>query len=59
MADVDAALGQQVLQIPQRQRVLHVHHHHHADHLGRAVEVADRVGRFGHDRDAGHAASQR
>ena len=48
MADVDAALGQQVLHIPQRQRVLHVHHHHEADHLRRTVEVAERVGGAGH-----------
>jgi hypothetical protein len=34
VADVDAALEQQVLYVPQRQRVTDVHHHHQADHLG-------------------------
>lgn len=41
VADVDAALRQQVLHVSQRQRVFHVHHHHEADHLGRAVAVAE------------------
>jgi len=44
MADVDPALEQQVLEVPERQRVLHVHHHHEADHLGRGVEVAEWAG---------------
>jgi hypothetical protein len=35
VADVDAALEQQVLDVAQGQRVLHVHHHHQPDHLGR------------------------
>jgi hypothetical protein len=48
MADIDAAFGQQVLHVSQRQRVLHVHHDHEADHLGRAVKVPERVDRFGH-----------
>jgi hypothetical protein len=34
VADVDAALEQQVLDVPQRQRETHVHHHDQADHLG-------------------------
>ena len=35
MADVNAALEQQVFDVAQRQRVADVHHHHEADHLGR------------------------
>ena len=34
MADVDAALEQQVFYIPQRQGGPDVHHHHEPDHLG-------------------------
>ena len=34
VADVDAALCEQVLDVPQRQRETDVHHHHQADHLG-------------------------
>lgn len=48
IADIDATLGQQVLHVPQRQRVLHIHHDHRPDNLRRAVEVAERVSRFGH-----------
>jgi hypothetical protein len=33
MANVDAALEQQALHIPQRQREADVHHHYQADHL--------------------------
>ena len=35
VADVDAALEQQVLDVAQRQRVADVHHHHQPDDLGR------------------------
>jgi hypothetical protein len=31
MADVDAALAQQVLHLPLRQGITHVHHYRHAD----------------------------
>lgn len=31
VADTDPALEQQVLAIPQAQRIFHVHHHHEAD----------------------------
>ena len=34
VADVDTALGQQVFHIPERQRVLHVHHHREPNDLG-------------------------
>ena len=43
MADVDPALGQEILDVAQRQRVLHVHQHRQTDYLGRAVEKAKRV----------------
>jgi hypothetical protein len=45
MADVDPALGQQILDVAQRQRVLHVHHHDQADDIRRAIEIAERVAR--------------
>jgi hypothetical protein len=35
VTNVDAALEQQVLDVPQRQRKAHIHHDHQADHLGR------------------------
>ena len=34
VADVDASLEQQVLDIPKREREADVHHHHQADDLG-------------------------
>jgi hypothetical protein len=34
MANVYAALEQQVLDVPQRQREPHLHHHHNAEYLG-------------------------
>jgi hypothetical protein len=41
VADVDPALGQQILDIAQRQGVSHVHHHHQPDDLGRTVEISE------------------
>src|ERR1700687_351648 len=43
MSDVDPALGQEILDVAQRQRVLHVHHHDQTDHFWRAVEIPERV----------------
>ena len=43
VADVDPALGQQILDVAQRQRVSHVHHHDQADDLRRAIEIAEWV----------------
>src|SRR5271165_549307 len=43
VADVDPALGQQILDVAQRQRVSHVHHHDQTDDLWRAVEISERV----------------
>ena len=34
VADVDSSFVEQILDVPQRQRVLHVHQHRQADHLG-------------------------
>jgi hypothetical protein len=43
MADVDPALGQEILDVAQRQRVPDVHHHDQTDHFWRAVEIPERV----------------
>ena len=43
MANVDPALGQEILDIAQRQRVFHVHHHDQTDHFWRAVEISEGV----------------
>ena len=43
VADVDPALGQQILDIAKGQGVPHVHHHDEADDLRRAVEISERV----------------
>src|SRR5271168_3772968 len=43
VADVDPALGQQILDVAQRQWVPHVHHHHQTDDLRRAVEISERA----------------
>src|ERR1700691_4261197 len=42
-ADVDPALGQQILDVAQRRRVSHVHHHDQTDDLWRAVEISERI----------------
>lgn len=43
MADVDAGLEQEILDLPQRQRRAAVRQRREADHLGRAVEIAQGV----------------
>jgi hypothetical protein len=43
MADVDPALGQEILDVSQRQWVPHVHHYDQTDHFWRAVEIPERV----------------
>jgi hypothetical protein len=53
VAVVDAAFEQQVLDVPQRERVPNVHHDHQSDDLGRGIEPAKRVLRrlgLGHQR---------
>lgn len=47
VADVDAALLQQVLDVSQRKWKPDIWHNRQADDLGRRLEIADRVG-FGH-----------
>jgi len=41
VADVDAPLEQNILDLSQRQRIADIHHHREADHLGRAVEITE------------------
>jgi hypothetical protein len=41
MADVDPALGQEILDVSQRQWVPHVHHYDQTDHFWRAVEISE------------------
>src|SRR5271163_1037547 len=43
VANVDPALGQEILDVAQRQRVSHIHHHDQTDDLRRAVEISERV----------------
>ena len=45
VANVDPALGQQVLNVPERQRIFDVHHHDEADYVRRAVEIMERARR--------------
>ena len=44
MGDIDPPLVQQVLHIPQRQRISDVHHHGQADDLRSGFEVAEDAG---------------
>ena len=46
MADVDATLEQQILDVPERKREADVHQHYQADHLGGGIEVAERASEF-------------
>jgi hypothetical protein len=43
MADVDPALGPQILNVAQRQRLPHAHHQDQTDPFRRAVEISERV----------------
>ena len=47
MANIDAALVQQILDIPKGQRETSVEHHRQADNLAARFEVAKWI-RFGH-----------
>ena len=49
VADIDAALVQQILDIPERQREPHIEHHCQADDLRARFEVLEK-GAFGHAR---------
>src|SRR6202789_1402614 len=43
MADVDPALGQELLDVAERERISNVHHHDQTDDLRRAVEISERI----------------
>ena len=43
IADLDAALEQEVFDLSQRQRVSDIQHHREADHFGRTVEITERI----------------
>ena len=43
MADVDPALGQQILDIAQGQRVPHLHRHDQTDDLGELLKYLNRL----------------
>ena len=43
MADVDAALVQQILDIPEREREPNIHHYRQADDLGARLELTKRA----------------
>ena len=43
VANVDAALEQQALDLTERQRIADIHHHREADNFGRAVEIAEGI----------------
>jgi hypothetical protein len=43
VANVDAALEQQVLDLTERQRIADIHHHREADNFGRAVEIGEGI----------------
>ena len=49
VADLDAALVQKILDIPERQRKPNIQHHRQADNLGAGLEVLE-WGAFGHAR---------
>ncbi len=44
MADVDASLVQQILDIPKRKRKPDVEHHCQADDIWRCLEIGERLG---------------
>jgi len=46
VADIDATLKQQILDLAQRQRITNLHHHRQADDLGWRIERAERNGFF-------------
>ena len=49
MADVDVALEQQILNIPQRQRKTHVHHNHQRITAGDELKYRNGLGGFALD----------
>jgi hypothetical protein len=53
VADVDPALGQQILDVAQRQWASHVHHHGQTDDFWRAVEISERIAQCAEAETAG------
>ena len=43
MANIDAALEQNIFYLPKQQRIADAHHHREADHLGRIVEITEGI----------------
>ena len=43
MADIDATLKQQILNLSQRKRIPDVHHHREANYLRRTVEITEGI----------------
>jgi hypothetical protein len=43
VADIDAPLEQEILDLSQRKRITDVHHHREADYLRRTVEVMEGI----------------
>jgi hypothetical protein len=43
VANVDPALGPEILDVAQGQRLSHVHHHDQTDDLWRAVKISERA----------------
>ncbi len=43
VADIDATFEQQILDLPQRQRIPDVHHYREANYLGRTVEITEGI----------------
>ena len=43
VADIDAPLEQDILDLSQRQRIADIHHHREANYLGRAVEITEGI----------------
>jgi hypothetical protein len=41
MADIDAALAKNIVDLAQRQRTPDVHHHREANNLGRRAEISE------------------
>jgi hypothetical protein len=43
VTNVDAPLEQNILDLPQRQRITDIHHHREVTYLGRAIEITEGI----------------
>jgi hypothetical protein len=43
VADIDAPIKQQILDLAQRKRISNIHHHCQADDFGGAIEITERI----------------